>query len=346
MKKEAANSLLEITELPRLGLGNFPTPLEEMRRLSDRLEGPSIYVKRDDLTGLAMGGNKVRKLDYVMIEAVRRKADYIITTCGIQSNWARQVTGYAVKLGMQVMLILRTAQFRHPPKVYDGNILLDALMGARIKFLHMKIDENPAEHLEQEAERLKGRGHNPFILHLEDAESPVALAAYAYAVRELNEQAKSMGFKIDHIFVACGGGATQAGLLLGVKLMRMETKVIGIDVGAFDRDTLLRTIKKSYMGAAKLLNVPETLHPSDLVIDESYAGPDYGIVTHQSLEAIRLLARTEALILDPVYTSKAMAGLVDMVRKKKFGRKENVVFLHTGGIPALFSYRSTLNKII
>lgn len=330
---------MKVKQLPRVGMGVFPTPFESMPRLSAKLRGPKLYVKRDDLTGIALGGNKVRQLDYILVEAQRKKADYVITTCGVQSNWSRQTVAMATKMGMKALLVLRTAQFKTKPKVYDGNILLDYIMGAEIKIIKMKINEDPTPILEREAERLRGKGHNPLVLGPAASTSPLATAAYAYGFIEMAEQANALGVELDAVFVAAGAGPTQAGLILGAKMMGMKTKVVGVNVGAYSPEKLANTITRSSEGAAKLLQTKARVGSSDIIINGDYAGEDYGISTKESIEALKLVARTEALIIDPVYTGKTMAGMIGMIRDGRFGADENVCFLHTGGIPALFPYK-------
>ncbi len=330
---------MQIHQLERVGFGVYPTPLEHMPRLEQVLKGPRLFVKRDDMTGVALGGNKVRQLDYILAEAKKMKADYVITTCGIQSNWSRQTVGMAVMMGMKALLVLRTAQFKDPPKVYDGNILLDHIMGAEIKTVRLKISEDPKEILESEAENLRRKGHTPVVLGLDASVSPLATAGYVDAAEELASQYRAMGTELDAIVVATGAGPTQAGLALGTKLLGMKTRVIGVNVGAYDSRWLKATIEKTSSGAARLLKSDAALAGGDIIIRNEYAGKDYGITTKASVEAIRLAARTEALILDPVYTSKAMSGLIDMVKGGEFKRDENVCFVHTGGVPALFAYK-------
>jgi D-cysteine desulfhydrase family pyridoxal phosphate-dependent enzyme len=330
---------LQTRQLERVGIGVFPTPFESLPRLQAELGGPNLYVKRDDLTGVALGGNKVRQLDYILVKAKKMKADYVITTCGVQSNWSRQTVALATKMGMKSLLVLRTAQFKTKPKVYDGNILLDHIMGADVRVIKMKISEDPTSILEEEAEKLRRKGHNPLVLGPSASVSPVATAAYADGFRELADQARAAGVALDAIFVAAGAGPTQAGLILGAKMMGMKTKIVGINVGAYSTKKVTEVILRSSEGAAKLLGTKARVEKSDVTIKDDYAGKDYGIPTNESNDALRLAARTDALIIDPVYTAKTMAGMIDMVRNGEFGRDQNVCFLHTGGVPALFAYK-------
>src|SRR5262249_18470327 len=259
-----------------------------------------------------------RQLDYILAEARKMRADYVITTCGIQSNWSRQTVAMAVKMGMKALLVLRTAQFDGPPKVYDGNILLDHIMGAEINTVKMKISEDPKEILEEEAENLRRKGHRPLVLGLDASVSPLATVAYVDSAKEILDQSQTMGGVPDAIVVATGAGPTHAGLALGANILGMKTRVVGVNVGAYDHEWLKKTIQKTSDGAADLLGTGTRLDPGDVEIREEYAGEDYGIPTNASLKAIGTVAATEAIILDPVYTSKAMAGLLDMIQKGEF----------------------------
>ncbi len=330
---------MQIRQLERVGIGVFPTPFEPMPRLQAELGGPKLFVKRDDMTGVALGGNKVRQLDYILVEARKKRADYVITTCGVQSNWSRQTVALATKMGMKAMLVLRTAQFKSKPSVYDGNILLDHIMGAKVRVIKMRINEDPTPILEEEADKLRRKGHRPLVLGPATSVSPLATAAYAYGFIEMAGQAKAMGVALDAVFVAAGAGPTQAGLILGAKVLGMKTRIFGINVGAYSAEKLNEVILRSSEGAAKMLGTDARVKKSDIIVNGDYAGEDYGITTEESNEALRLVARTEALIIDPVYTSKTMAGMIGMIRKGEFRNDQNVCFLHTGGVPALFAYK-------
>jgi L-cysteate sulfo-lyase len=326
-------------EIERVGLGNFPTPFEEMPRLGAELRGPRLFVKRDDMSGLAMGGNKTRQLDYILVDAKKKGADAIITTCGIQSNWSRQTVAAAVRLGMKPSLVLRTAQFKSAPRVLDGNILLDHIMGAEIRIVNMRINEDPQRYLEEEGEKLRKRGFNPYILSLKASVSPQATVAYVECMSELHRQAKKRGIELDAIVVASGAGPTQAGLALGAKNLGLKTRVIGVNVGAYNDEEIRKVMLESSRGAARLVGASAGLLNREIDIREGYAGRGYGIPTKESNEAVFKVARSEGLIIDPVYTSKTIAGLLDMIGREEFSRDENVCFIHTGGTPALFAYK-------
>jgi len=323
----------------RVGIGTYPTPLEAMPRLSEDL-GVRLLVKREDMTGLAMGGNKTRTLDYLLVQAKKDKADAVITTCGIQSNWSRQTVAAAIKLGMKPSLVLRTAQFKTKPKVLDGNILLDHIMGADIRVVKMGIDEDPEEYLQEQAARLRKKGFkNPVILGPKLSSSPPVACAYAECVFEMQKQMEAAGIQIDALVVANGSGATQAGIALGVKILGLKTKVIGVNIGAYETKKIIGTILESSAGASKLFGTSVELSRSDVEVRDGYDGKGYGIPTKSSDDALRLVARREGLIIDPVYTAKTMAFLIDSAKDGEFKGK-TVCFMHTGGIPALFPYRS------
>ena len=212
-------------------------------------------------------------------------------------------------------------------------------MGAEIHTVKMKINGDPREFLEAQAEKLRSEGRRPCILDLSSAVSPQAVGAYADAMSEISEQANAAGVKLDTVVVASSAGATQAGLILGAKMLGEKTQVIGINVGAYDKNFMLKTIINSADNTAKLCGSDIRVTSDDVILLEEFAGEDYGIPTEGSLDAIKVLAQTEALILDPVYTSKAMSGLISLLRSGHFKSDNNVCFLHTGGIPALFAYK-------
>jgi len=310
-----------------------------MPRLTDELHGAKLIVKREDMTGLAMGGNKTRVLDYLLVEAKKKKVNAIITTCGIQSNWSRQTVAAAIKLGMKPSLVLRMAQFKRKPKILDGNILLDHIMGADIRIVDMGIDEDPEEFLQEEAKKLQKKGYNPLVLGPNKSASPPVAGAYAECVFEIQKQAKQSGIEIDVIVVASGGGPTCAGLTLGVKMLGLKTRVIGINIGAYETSKITKTILETTAGASKLFGTDVEVQRKDIDVREGYAGRGYGFPTKQSNDALRLIARKEGLIIDPVYTAKALAFIIDSVKGGEFKKDETVCFMHTGGVPALFPYR-------
>jgi len=324
----------QIARLPRIRLVNLPTPLEEMRRLSEFLGGPRLWMKRDDLTGLAFGGNKERKMEFVMADALNKKADVVVTTGPVQSNHARATAAAARKMGLKAVLVLRGKQ----PTEYDGNLLLDSLFGAEIRFVQAD-SRHVGPKLEAVAEELKKEGHRPYIVP-GGASYPVGAVAYVNAMTELFEQAKAANINIGCVVHAAGSGGTQAGLVLGNKALKAGIEILG--VGAEPDDWLVKSTVEIANGCAELLGVKEVVERDDVTLVGDYVGEGYGVLTKEVSDAIKLVAQMEGILLDPVYTGKAMAGLIDMVRRGRFDKKDNVVFVHTGGTPALFAYKRGL----
>mgnify|MGYP002153792467 CR=1 FL=1 len=322
-----------INRLPRVRLANLPTPLEEMPRLSKVLGGPRLWIKRDDLTGLVFGGNKVRKLEFEMAEAKNQGADVVITDGVPQSNHARTVATAAKKLGLKAVLVLRGEE----PKEYDGNLLLDRIFGADIRFVKAEWHETGAI-TKKVFEELRGKGHNPYVIYFS---SPLGSVGYVNAFLELITQARKMKIKVDRIVHATGSGGTQAGLIVGNKALRAEVEVIGMSEEP-DGDWLLNATVEIANGCAKLLGLDFPTTSEDVKLLYDYAGKGPWVITKEAIDATRLVAETEGILLDPVYTSKAMAGLVDLVKQGHFRKQENVIFLHTGGLPAIFPYKNEI----
>jgi len=324
-----------LEELPRVRLVHLPTPFEEMRRLTKLLNGPRLWIKRDDCTGLAFGGNKERKAEFVLADALSKKADVVITTGGIQSNHVRATTAAANKLGLKAVLVI----YGKKPKEYNGNLLLDYLLGADVRFVGAGGSKFPLIS-KQIVEELKRKGHIPYVIP-SGASYPVGAVAYVNAMLELLDQANDRGLKIDYIIHAAGSGGTQAGLILANKALKSKINILGMSDEP-DGDWLVKKTAEIANGTAKLLDLKVQLAPRDVTLIEDYAGEQYGVLTSEALEAIKLVAQTEGILLDPVYTSKAMAGLIDMTRRGRFKNEDNVVFIHTGGTPALFAYNKEL----
>jgi L-cysteate sulfo-lyase len=325
-----------IDKLPRIRLARLPTPLEEMPRLSEFLDGPKLWIKRDDLTGIAFGGNKERKTEFVMADAIQQGADVIITTGALQSNHARVTVAAARKLGLEAVLILRG----NKPEEYDGNLLLDHLLGADIRFVQVDKQQT-LQAMEKVAEELKREGRRPYVVP-GGASYPTGAVGYVNAMVELINQAKEENLNINYIVHASGSGGTQAGLILANKALKTKIEILGVCVAPNTTPWLTKKIVGIANGIAKLLDLREVVTSKDVILLNDYAGEAYGVLTSEAVEAIRLVARTEGVLLDPVYTGKAMAGLIDLVRKGRFQKDDNVVFIHTGGTPALFVYREEL----
>jgi D-cysteine desulfhydrase family pyridoxal phosphate-dependent enzyme len=319
-------------EQPRLSLAHLPTPVELMPRLSATLGGPELWIKRDDQTGLAGGGNKTRKLEFLVAEALAQGAEVLLTVGAAQSNHCRQTAAAAARMGLGCVLVLRG----QPPVAgpWTGNLLLDDLLAARIWWAG---DQEPLAALEAAAEAEQAAGRRPYVIPY-GGSNPVGASAYAWAFAELATQATPA---FDRVVFATSSGGTQAGLVVGAKACGYEGQVLGISV-----DKIGGRLAEAVMGllgpTAERLGVPASFSPEDVQIDDRFLGAGYGIVTPAEREAIRLVAGLEGLLLDPVYTAKAMAGLLDLVRKGEIGRDEKVLFWHTGGAPALFAYAGDL----
>ncbi len=316
-------------------MANLPTPLEEAPRVSKVLEGPRILFKRDDNNGFAFGGNKARKLEFLLADAIEKGADTIITTGGLQSNHARLTAAAAKKYGMRPILILRGDL----PKETSGNLLLDQLLDAEIRTVPPDV-RNTLPVMEDAAEEVRDSGGTPYIIP-SGGSNPVGAIAYANAMLEIVSQAVEMNVKVDHVTFSSGSGGTQGGLLFAAKSLNFEGKILGISDGA-SRDPLIHRIVEIANGCARLVDSHVSVSVKDVDFLDQYAGKGYGILQKEIVDAITTVARTEGIFLDPVYTGKAMWGLIDLIHQGYFERDETVVFIHTGGTPALFAYGNEL----
>lgn len=326
---------MKLAKFPRLRLGHGPTPLEPMKNLSQLLGGPNLWIKRDDCTGLATGGNKTRKLEYLMAEAVAQGADTVITQGATQSNHARQTVAAACKLGMRSHIILedRTGYTRDEYKK-SGNVFLDVLMGASISEVPADTDMNAA--MQQLAGELRAQGRKPYVIP-GGGSNAVGALGYVTCALELAQQANELGLVIDCLVHATGSAGTQAGLVTGMQGARTQIPVLGIGVRAPKAAQEQRVFDLACQ-TAELIGVAGAVAREDVVANCDYVGQGYGLPTPGMVEAVTLLARHEGILLDPVYSGKGMAGLIDLVRKGHFHPNDNVVFLHTGGAVALYGY--------
>ena len=327
-----------VASAPRIELAHLPTPLEPMERLTAALGGPEIWVKRDDCTGLGIGGNKVRKLEYVMADAVASGADTVIGVGVPQSNAVRQTAAAAARLGLGCRLLLLTGRVPGTDPDYEtsGNVLLDRLLGAEVEFVPWGADV--AAEVRARVERLEADGHRPYPLPYGISTGLGALGYARFAV-ELAGQLEGVGIDASAVVMAAGSGGTQAGAVLGMGEVLPGTRLVGIDVDA-EPDRVRGDVLAVAAELAALAGVPEP-EPSAVEVVGGYAGPGYGVPTDGMVEAVRTAARLEGLLLDPVYTGKAFAGMLDLVRQGRWGSGDRVVFVHTGGTPALFAYRAT-----
>lgn len=329
---------MQLGRLPRIKLASLPTPLEEAPSLSAYLGGPRILFKRDDITGLAFGGNKVRKAEYLMGEAVDRGCDVVITVGAVQSNHARAIAAAARRLGLDAIVVLNGEE----PRERQGNLLLDSILGADIRIINTDDNYVIMGIVEDIARDLRRQGRTPYVIPL-GGSTPLGAAAFANAGLELLEQLNGRGIRADAIVHASGSGGTQAGLYTAMKVTQSGIRVQGISVGP-TQEVVTSRVRGLAEELVTLLRLDWKPHPDDIVVTDEYVGERYAVPTPACLDAIRLVARTEGILLDPVYTGKAMAGLVDMVRRGQFGPDQSVVFWHTGGQPALFAYAGWLTE--
>ena len=325
---------------PRMTLTTLPTPVTDAIRLREALGGPAkcprILIKRDDLTTLGLGGNKARKLEYLVADARAQGATTLITTGAVQSNHARMTAAAACVAGMRCVLVLTAAE--DPPAI-AGNLLLDKLYGATIRFVPaidpmLAVGQDEAIVAEVVAEE-RAAGRTPYVIPV-GGSSGVGVCGYIGGSAELVEQLAEMEVAPSRLYYASGSRGTQAGLTLGAKLCEAPYRVYGVAVSAGEPEKIERA-KRIANEAAARLELPERLERGDLITDQDHIGEGYGIPTADALDAIALLARSEAILLDPCYTSKAMAALVQHVRAGELAPRDTVVFLHTGGMPALFT---------
>ncbi|HLX45757.1 MAG TPA: D-cysteine desulfhydrase family protein [Bryobacteraceae bacterium] len=338
---------MSIGSQSRFRLAALPTPLQELVNLRTALGGaeacPCILMKRDDLTGLALGGNKARKLEFLVGDAISQAATVLVTSGAVQSNHARMTASAARAAGMKAALVL-TSDHEHPP--VQGNLLLDKLLGAEIHFIPANTDprlatgDQEAIKIAQVVEDLRQRGERPYLIPVGGSSSVGALG-YVAGTLELVSQLFDMRKAPNRLYYANGSRGTQAGLVLGAKLHGAPYKIHGIAVSGGEPEKTGRALRIAN-GAAELLGVADRVSAEDFLNDESYIGPGYGIATPECLEAIHLLARAEGILLDPVYTGKAMAGMIDHIRRGVIAPDSTIIFLHTGGAPALFAHADRL----
>ena len=327
---------MHLSRFPRLHFAHLPTPLEPLQRISTQLEGPNIWIKRDDCTGLSSGGNKTRKLEFLLADAIAQGADTIITQGATQSNHARQTCAIAARLDLECYILLEDRTGYHDDAyAHSGNVLLDQLHGASISLRPAGSDMN-AE-METLADQLRGDGKTPYVIP-GGGSNEIGALGYVNAALELVSQANDRSLRIDHLVHATGSSGTQAGLVVGLEAMNSGIPVYGIGVNKAREaqeqnvfDLARRT--SDYLGLGA-----DFVAREKIVANCDYVGDGYGLPTSAMIEAVKMMARYEGILLDPVYAGKGFSGLVDLIRKGHFKRDENVVFLHTGGSVSLFAY--------
>jgi len=329
-----------LSRFPRVSLAHLPTPLEHLPRLSKHLGGPEIYVKRDDCTGLGTGGNKTRKLEFLMADAQKHKADVIITQGAVQSNHARQTAAAAAKLGMACELIFEK-RVADPAEAYlnSGNVLLDRIFGANIRDVEKGSDMD-AE-METLATDLRANGKTPYIIP-GGGSNVIGALGYVDCALETLSQANKSGIVIDHVVHATGSAGTQAGLAVGLKASSANIPLLGIGVNA-PKDAQEEKVYKLAVETAEYVGAPGVVAREDIVANCDYVGAGYGVATEGMNDAVMLLARLEGLLFDPVYSGKGLAGMIDLITTGYFGDAKTIVFVHTGGSAGLFGYSNILD---
>lgn len=325
------NGKFKMRSFNSVKLAHLPTPVEPLPRLSAVLGGPRIFVKRDDQTGLAFGGNKTRKLEYVLADALEKGAKCVVTGGSLQSNHCRQTAAAARRVGLECLLALAGEPPEHP----SGNLLLDKLFGAEITYTTK--DEREATMHEVYDKAVKA-GRKPYFIPI-GASNPLGAVGFAYGIKELIDQ----GTSPDWIVFASSSGGTQAGMVAGADLFGFPGKVLGISIDE-PKDALQKKVAQIASETMKLFGRAHSTSPDEILVNTDYLGDGYGVMGALEKEAILMFARNEGILLDPVYTGRAAGGMIDLVRKGFFKKDESVLFWHTGGTPALLAekYREVL----
>ena len=331
---------MDLSGYPRVSLTHLPTPLQHLPRLSRAIGGPEFYVKRDDCSGLGFGGNKARKLEFLMADALHQNATTVVTMGTVQSNHPPLTAAAACRLGLKCELILEHRVAIDDEEYHrSGNALVNRLYGAGIRVV--SGDEDAIAIMESVADEVRQRGEVPYVIPRGGSTSVGALG-YVACARELLDQAKRDNLRFDYIVHATGSAGTQAGLVVGLKVMQCSTPVIGIGVNA-SKSVQTERVFNLACETAEYLGVPGIIARDDVTAICDYIGVGYGIVTCDMKAALLQVARLEGLLLDPVYSGKGMAGMIDLTNKGFFAGARNILFIHTGGTPALFAYRNQLN---
>jgi D-cysteine desulfhydrase family pyridoxal phosphate-dependent enzyme len=344
----------KIQKFPKQDLIHLPTPFIKLENLTKEMGGPNIHIKRDDMTGLAFGGNKSRKLEFIMQDVLDKNADMIITWAGLQSNWCLQTAAAARKFGITPVLVLFNVY--DLPDEYDGNLLLDLILDADItikemdkgSILHLEDVDNALEEAASEAKR---SGHTPYVAPIGGSAAggsmgdPLGAVSYVNAYVELIEQAEAAGVGVDYVLHASGSGGTQAGLAVGAKALGDKSKVLGVSV-AEEKNTYTDYVLDIAADTLTALDLDLDMGKNDIIVFDEYLGEGYGEMTKEVADAIQLMSMKEGIFLDPVYTGKAMVALIDLARNGYFQKDDNVVFFHTGGTVALFPNKEKLEKYL
>ena len=324
----------QVAQIPQVDLGHFPTPLEECPRLSEALGGPRIFMKREDCSGLAFGGNKVRQLTFTLGDAVAQEADTIVHGAASQSNHCRQTAAACGKLGLKCYLRLA----RDHKTIPQGNLLLAKLASVDVEIVDVPFGPELDVVKYELAEKLKREGMKPYVV-ASPRSTALAAVAFTWCIAEIAQQQQHLGIDANWIYTASVGG-TQAGLVLGTKALALKMKPFGI--APIRWENKLERMSAAANSAADFLGLNTHVTEADIQNTDDYIGQAYGYLTPECIDALKLVVKTEGIFLDPVYTAKAMACLIDHIQQGKLGRDDTVIFLHTGGTPALFAYQEEL----
>ena len=321
-----------LEKFERIKLGHFPTPIEYLRNITQYLNGPNIFIKRDDCTGLATGGNKTRKLEFLIPDAIKNKAELIVTVGAVQSNHARQTAAACALMGLKCLIVLEQ-RLKDPPESYmkSGNVFLDKLFGADVKVCPK--NEDVSKYSEKLIKNIKSKGTNVYFIP-GGGSNPIGALGYVECLNEIVKENQKYNFS--QIVHATGSAGTQAGLLAGKKYFNCNIPITGICV----RHKKDIQVDKVYSEAKKTCEKLQCsiLNKSDVIVYDEYIGSGYGEPTKSMIEATKLMARKEAILLDPVYSGKAFAGLIGLIKNKQFTKNDNILFIHTGGAVSLSAY--------
>ena len=323
---------------PRLKLAKLPTPLDRVENLGKSLGNLDLWIKRDDLTGFGFGGNKVRSLEYLAADAMKKNSNILITGGSHGSNHVRTTMAVAAHLGLKGLAVLSGTR----PSTKNGNLLLDQLLGAKLIFTGDENRSNIDNFIEDEVKRLQSLDERPYLIK-RGGVSSLGCIGYVSAAMEICSQLKNLNLKPDILLCATGCGVTQAGLLVGFKLMGLNCQIYGITVSR-TRDECIAQIKQLIDETEETLGLNSKVTSNDIFVFDEYIGDGYTMPSSKGIEAIHLVAQTEGIFLDPIYTGKAMAGLTDLVKKGHIGLDQKVIFLHTGGSPSIFSFSSEISN--
>ena len=324
--------------LPRLELAKLPTPLDRVENLGKSLGNLDLWFKRDDLTGFGLGGNKVRSLEYLAADAMKVNSNILITGGSSVSNHVRTTMAVAAHLGLKGVAVLSGTR----PSKANGNLLLNQLLDAKLVFTGNPDRSYIDNYIEDEAERLRGKGESPYMIR-RGGVSSLGCIGYVSAAVEICSQLQSLNLNPDILLCATGCGVTQAGLLVGFKLMGLNCRLYGITVSR-SRDECIAYIKQLINETEDVLGLDSRVKNDEIFVFDEYIGEGYSVPTSEGIDAIRLVAQTEGIFLDPIYTGKAMAGLTDLVKKDLIGSDNTVIFLHTGGSPSIFSNSTIISN--